>query len=136
VVAVTPLTSPIGDEKRGYDSVMRRSRPAACCIVLAASTLAATSFASPAPRVDATQLAPFTVSGTNFHPGEMVRVTVMVAGERPAVRRRAAGTKGRFVLQFAGVVADPCSLYFIAAKGDKGSRATARAIPRACGALP
>jgi hypothetical protein len=82
------------------------------------------------------QLTPLTVSGTNFHPGEMVRVSVVVPGERPVIRRKAAGPSGAFVLRFAGVVVDRCGPYFIVAKGDEGSRATARAIPRACGALP
>jgi hypothetical protein len=82
------------------------------------------------------QLTPLTVSGTSFHPGEMVRVSVVVAGERPVVRRKAAGARGAFVLRFAGVVVDHCSPYVIVAKGDEGSRATSRAIPRACGALP
>ncbi len=85
------------------------------------------------PQLRVVSLQPFTVAGSNFRAGEHVRVTVRAEG---AVGARAddADVRGRIGVRFRGMTLGDCPTYLVAARGDKGSRAGLRSVPRPCGA--
>jgi hypothetical protein len=92
---------------------------------------------SPASTVRAqlrvADLRPLAVSGSGFRAGETVRVTAITdagAGAKSAE----TGAAGRFGMRFPKLKLDGCPNYLISARGDKGSRATQRSVPRPCGA--
>jgi hypothetical protein len=92
---------------------------------------------SPASTVRAqlrvADLRPLAVSGSGFRAGETVRVTAITdagAGAKSAE----TGAAGRFGMRFPKLKLDGCPNYLISARGDKGSRATLRSVPRPCGA--
>jgi hypothetical protein len=92
---------------------------------------------SPASTVRAqlrvADLRPLAVFGSGFRAGETVRVTAITdagAGAKSAE----TGAAGRFGMRFPKLKLDGCPNYLISARGDKGSRATLRSVPRPCGA--
>jgi hypothetical protein len=86
--------------------------------------------AKPQLRVDG--LRPLVVVGTGFHAGENVRVTAS-ADEGRGARTAEAGGTHRISVRFAKLKLGRCSEYLISAKGDEGSRAALRSVPRPCG---
>jgi hypothetical protein len=72
------------------------------------------------PALRITDLAPLTVRGTNFRPGE--RVKLLVNAGRPITRAVRAGTRGGFVARL-GVRADGACATVVQAIGAAGSRA-------------
>ena len=88
---------------------------------LSAGLAAGGPTARPQLRVDS--LRPFAVVGTGFRVGEHVRVTV----------RADADVRGRIAVRFRGMTLGDCPTYLVSARGDKGSWATMRSVPRPCG---
>lgn len=84
------------------------------------------------PQLRVVSLQPFAVAGTGFHMGEHVRVTVRADGE-VAARTDAADSRGRIGVRFRAMTLGACPTYVVAARGDRGSRAGLRSVPRACG---
>jgi hypothetical protein len=80
-------------------------------------------------------LRPFVVAGSGFHAGETVRVTVR-ADTAYAWKRDEASTAGRIGVRFPALRLGECPEYVVAARGDMGSRAGLRSIPRLCGIDP
>jgi hypothetical protein len=87
------------------------------------------------PRLRVVDLTPFAVVGTGFRAGETVRVTVRAEGDSSSASDE-AGTTGRISVRFPRMKLGSCPTYVIAARGDKGSRAGLRSIPRPCGVAP
>ena len=77
-------------------------------------------------------LRPLAVSGTGFRAGETVRVTA-ITGVGAGTKNDQAGAAGRIDVRFPRLKLDRCPSYLISARGDKGSRATLRSVPRPCG---
>jgi hypothetical protein len=77
-------------------------------------------------------LRPLVVVGAGFRAGETVRVSAS-ADEGFGARAAAAGSSGRISVRFPKLKLGRCSDYLISAKGDKGSRAALRSVPRPCG---
>jgi hypothetical protein len=75
---------------------------------------------------------PLTVLGTGFRAGETVRVAAITDAGAGAKSGR-AGAAGRIGVRFPRLTLDSCPSYIISARGDKGSRATLRSVPRPCG---
>jgi hypothetical protein len=104
-------------------------------LVLAFSTGgAADQDAAAKPRLRVAP-APFSVVGAGFKPGETVRVSVH-AGDRDAAKTVVASASGAFAVGFARLKLGECQDYIVSARGDKGSRAARRSVPRLCGADP
>jgi hypothetical protein len=80
-------------------------------------------------------LRPFVVVGSGFRAGETVRITVR-ADAGAGSKRDAASAAGRIGVRFAGLRLGRCPEYVVAARGDKGSSAHLRSVPRACGIDP
>jgi hypothetical protein len=87
------------------------------------------------PQLRIADASPFTLVGTGFRAGETVRVTVRANTGGGSARDR-AGTTGRIAVRFPRLKLGRCPVYLIIAKGDKGSSATLRSLPRPCGIDP
>jgi hypothetical protein len=87
------------------------------------------------PQLRVVDLTPFAVVGTGFRAGETVRVTVRAEGDSVAATGE-AGATGRVAVRFPRMRLGTCPTYVIAARGDKGSRAGLRSVPRPCGIAP
>jgi hypothetical protein len=87
------------------------------------------------PRLRVTDLTPFAVVGTGFRAGETVRVTVRGEGDSVSATDE-AGAGGRIAVRFPRMKLGKCPTYVIAARGNKGSRAGLRSVPRPCGIAP
>jgi hypothetical protein len=85
------------------------------------------------PRLSV-DLSPFVVVGTGFKAGETVRISVR--GAAGGSRSGKASRAGRISVRFPGDVERCHGLLIITAKGDQGSRAQLRSMPRACGIDP
>lgn len=72
------------------------------------------------------------VSGKGFKAGEKISVIVFHSGVR-VVRRVTATAKGAFRFRVPMAVVDECLYSYVSAKGDKGSKASARNMPAPCG---
>jgi hypothetical protein len=83
-------------------------------------------------RLHVVTLRPLAVLGTGFHAGESVRVTVRTDAGAGA-RSDEAGAAGRIGVRFPRLKLGRCPTYVISARGDEGSRATLRSVPRPCG---
>ena len=111
-------------------------------VLVAAAVLAATLVgglgaggSAAKPRLTVLAQQPFVVVGTGFRGGETVRVSVR--GEAaPASKTGTASAAGRIAVRFPRLALDECSYYVVAARGNKGSRAGLRSIPRPCGIEP
>ena len=90
-------------------------------VLLAASTTALGASDARRPALRITDLAPLTVRGANFRPGE--RVKLLVNAGMPVTRAVRAGARGRFVARLGvGLDASSCSAV-VQAIGAAGSRA-------------
>jgi hypothetical protein len=87
------------------------------------------------PQLRVVSLKPFEVAGTGFHRGESVRVTAR-AEDDVATRTDTADAAGRIVVRFRSLRLAACPTYVVAARGDAGSRAGVRSVPRPCGTDP
>jgi hypothetical protein len=87
------------------------------------------------PRLTLVAGTPLTVVGTGFHAGETVRVSVR-GDVGSGTARDDAGANGRIVARFRRVKLGRCPEYVIVARGDEGSRAMLRSLPRPCGIEP
>ena len=97
--------------------------------VIVASSIGAGTAAATAPTLRIQAVAPLTVAGHGFVPGERVTLTVRVAGRRVATRAVTAGNRGTFRATFVStlVAVDPCrGSIDVAAAGTAGSRALLR----------
>lgn len=75
-------------------------------------------------------LSPVRIRGRNFRAGEHVRVTLRASGK--SARRTVTSSGGGFVARFS-IAVDPCAAGMsVSAVGDRGSRAVAKRLPRAC----
>jgi hypothetical protein len=113
----------------------------AMAVVLAAAAVVSVGFAdgeaTAKPQLRIAAATPFTVVGTGFHAGETVRV--IVRGESgSASARDDANAAGRIVVRFRRLALKlgRCPEYAIVARGDEGSTAALRSLPRACGIDP
>jgi hypothetical protein len=87
------------------------------------------------PQLRVVSLKPFEVAGTGFHRGESVRVTAR-AEDDVATRTDTADAAGRIVVRLRSLRLAACPTYVVAARGDAGSRAGVRSVPRPCGTDP
>ena len=78
---------------------------------------------------------PFGVVGTGFQAGETVRVTMRAEGDSVSATD-VAGPTGRIAVRLPRMKLGKCPTYVIAARGNKGSRAGLRSVPRPCGVAP
>jgi len=93
----------------------------ALTVVVLATATTALGTDSRRPELRITDLAPLTVRGANFRPGE--RVKLLVNAGRPITRAVRAGARGRFVVRLGvGLDAGTCSAS-VQAIGAAGSRA-------------
>ncbi len=100
---------------------MRLVLLAAVALALVASTTALGASEARRPALRITDLAPLTVRGANFQPGE--RVKLLVNAGTPLSRSVRAGSRGRFVARLGvRVDAGVCSAV-VQAIGAAGSRA-------------
>ena len=106
-----------------------------------AAILLASSFTTPnaaeqaKPQLRVVTLRPFVVVGIGFRPGETVRVNVR-AEAGAASTKDVAGRRGGIDVRFARLKLDKCPEYMVSARGNKGSRASVRSVPRTCGIDP
>ena len=84
------------------------------------------------PQLRVATLRPLAVLGTGFHGGESVRVTART-DTGVGTSSDEAGTAGRIGVRFPQLKLKRCPTYVISARGDEGSRATLRSVPRPCG---
>ena len=87
------------------------------------------------PQLQVTATTPLSVVGVGFRAGETVRVTVR-AEDAVASRNDAADAAGRIAVRFRSLRLGRCPTYVISARGDRGSTAGLRSVPRPCGADP
>jgi hypothetical protein len=92
---------------------------AVLALVVSATALGAADARRPALRI--TDVAPLTVRGTNFRPGE--RVKLLVSAGRPVTRAVRAGPRGRFVARLGVRVDSGACSAVVQAIGSAGSRA-------------
>ncbi len=86
------------------------------------------------PTLRITDLAPLTVRGSYFEPGE--RVKLLVNAGKPLARAVKAGPRGRFLARL-GVRVDPtCSAAVVQAFGNAGSRAMVDLTRPGCDVRP
>jgi hypothetical protein len=78
---------------------------------------------------------PFGVVGTGFQAGETVRVTMRAEGDSVSATDVASAT-GRITVRLPRMKLGECPMYVIGARGNKGSRAGLRSVPRPCGVDP
>jgi hypothetical protein len=93
------------------------------------------SGAAARPALRVVDFSPLAVVGTGFKAGETVRVTVRAQGGSMSAKGDAGGG-GRIAVRFPRMKLGKCPEYVIAARGDKGSRAGLRSVPRPCGIAP
>lgn len=72
------------------------------------------------------------VSGQGFKAGERISVLVFHSGVRIS-RRVSAAANGTFRLHVPVGAVNECTMSYVSAKGDKGSRAIFRRVPPPCG---
>jgi hypothetical protein len=118
------------------------SRIVATITVLAAAAALAAGLAAGRPAATAAKPklrvlteVPFVVVGSGFRGGENVQVTVR-GKTRRASKTDKASTTGRIHVRFLRMPLGRCPFYVVAARGDRGSRAGLRSIPRVCGIDP
>src|SRR5207237_2242844 len=87
------------------------------------------SAASRTATVRFVSLSPVELRGRNFRPGEHVRVVVHSGGD--AARKRVNARGGHFTATLS-IAADGCRGATAQATGDRGSRASAALVVRAC----
>jgi hypothetical protein len=115
---------------------MRRSALALAVVSLAFLGLGALSPAATSKaQLRVTTLRPLAVVGSGFHAGEDVRVSVRT-DKGAGARSDEAGAAGRIDVRFPKLRLGHCPTYVISARGDDGSRATLRSVPRPCGIDP
>ena len=110
-------------------------RAALALVVVSVAFLGLGTISPAAPtkaQLRVTTLSPLAVTGSGFHAGEDVRVSVR-ADKGAGARSDKAGAAGRIGVRFPKLKLGRCATYVISAKGDEGSRATLRSIPRPCG---
>jgi hypothetical protein len=96
-------------------------------VAVAVGAFASTAQSSTAPpAVKVASTAPLTIAGRNFVARERVRVIVVAKRQRATTV--VADRRGRFVVRFALAVGD-CTALHVAAKGNRGSRASYAQIP-------
>lgn len=116
---------------------MRRAIPALAVAAALAGVAcgAASSGQTARPQLRLMDDAPFTLRGTGFKVSEHVRLVARTPAL--ATRQVTAGSAGGFMVRFAGAQAGyACTGLTVSAVGDKGSRASYKRPPEACGALP
>jgi hypothetical protein len=104
----------------------------AAALVAASASAAGREAADAKPRLSVEALRPLVVAGTGFRAGEIVRVTAS-ADEGFGAKSAEVGNGGRISARFPKLKLGRCSDYVVSAKGNKGSRATLRSVPRPCG---
>jgi hypothetical protein len=87
------------------------------------------------PRLSVVSTTPLVVAGTGFRAGETVRLIVKADAGASSRRDEASGA-GRISVRFRGLEVDRCDYLIITARGDKGSLAQLRRMPRACAIDP
>jgi hypothetical protein len=87
--------------------------------------------ASSRPTLRVVVEVPLAVGGWSFHARELVRVTAVGRFGR-RLRSVRATPRGRFVVRFADLSGDPCTLRLVTADGAGGSRAVLRLPPGVC----
>jgi hypothetical protein len=102
---------------------------AAALVIAALAGVAPAASSRPTLRI-AVEL-PLAVGGSSFHARELVRVTAVGTFGRRSRSVRAT-LAGRFVVRFAGLSGDPCTLRMVTATGAAGSRALLRLPPGVC----
>jgi len=113
---------------------VRLALTAVVVALFAASTTALGAPDTRRPVLRITDLAPLTVRGANFRPGE--RVKLLVNAGTPVVRAVRAGERGRFVARL-GVRLDASSCSAVVqAVGAAGSRAMVDLARPGCGERP
>src|SRR5262249_22138252 len=123
-----PLVVPKSVSRILFFVYNRMGRFSLLLVVIAAATIGSGTAAPTAPTLRIRAVAPFTVAGTNFAPGERVTLMVRVAGRRVATQALTAGSGGAFRTRFSTLVAvDPCrGSIAVSAAGASGSRAAVR----------
>ncbi len=98
-------------------------------LVLGLLTLApAGALATNGSSLTAVSMHPLVLQGSKFHPGERVRVTVVVSEE--TLQRTAVVTRrGRFRTDFGEVTFERCGAITARAAGSGGSRAFLKRLP-------
>lgn len=86
------------------------------------------------PTLRITDLAPLTVRGADFKPGE--RVKLLANAGRPVTRAVTAGPRGGFVVRLGVRVDAGCSAAVVQAIGKAGSRATVDLTRPGCDERP
>jgi hypothetical protein len=84
------------------------------------------------PQLRIVTMRPLAVVGSGFHSGETVRVAARTDAGAGS-RSDDAGTAGRIDVRFPKLKLGRCPTYVISARGDEGSLATLRSVPRPCG---
>ena len=113
---------------------MRRLSASVAALVAAGGLSAALAAGGPTakPQLRVDSLRPFAVVGSGFRGGEHVRVTVRADAD-VAARSDDADARGRIAVRVRGMTLGACPTYLVSARGDKGSWATLRSVPRPCG---
>ena len=102
------------------------------CVAFVAGLGAAYPAGTGKPQLRVVTLRPLAVAGTGFRDGETVRVSARTdAGT--GTRTDEAGTAGRIDVRFPKLKLRRCPTYVISARGDEGSLAAVRSVPRPCG---
>ena len=105
----------------------------ALAVALLATSTALGAADARRPTLRITDLAPLTVRGTNFRPGE--RVKLLVNAGRPVTRAVRAGPRGGFVARL-GVRVDGSCATVVQAIGAAGSRALVDMAAPGCDERP
>jgi hypothetical protein len=113
---------------------MRRLSAAVAVLAAVGGLSAGLATGGPAarPQLHVASLRPFAVDGTGFRAGERVRVTVRADAD-VAARSDDADVRGRIGVRFRAITLRDCTTYLVSARGDKGSWASLRSVPRPCG---
>ena len=109
-------------------TLMRMRGGTAALLVALALCASAFAYAAPVPRLRVAEK-PFVVRGTNFQPGELIKLTLIAGGTFSRTIRATA--RGTFVVRFLRASSDECNGYSASARGSNGSRATIR-VTRKC----
>jgi hypothetical protein len=110
-------------------SMSIRSLAALTGVLLVTAPFAA---AATKPALRITSDAPTTVSGTGFHPGEAVRVTVTM-GEQKWQKATQAGARGSFAVRWKSVRLNYCATPLaVSARGAKTGTVYAKIPMREC----
>jgi hypothetical protein len=107
----------------------------AASVIVAALVVAVLASIAPAassrPTLRIVVELPLAVGGSAFRARELVRITAAGTFGRRSRSVRAT-LAGRFVVRFAGLSGDPCTLRMVTATGAGGSRALLRLPPGVC----